>query len=120
MAPFQPFSNCETVGAWRETSRTRPSTTTMGVGPSRVRSRPTSTACRQSDGRCSIIFFQQTNRGPKRRTAIRIQHQAATGSFVFHSFCMASSVTPLLSGTNFQTKIAASTLKPPYSQYAKP
>ena len=33
---------------------------------------------------------------------------------------MSSSDTPLLSGTNFQTKSAASTLKPPYSQYAKP
>jgi len=37
------------------------------------------------------------------------------GTF-FHSFCIDSSVTPLLSGTNFQTKSAARTLNPPYSQ----
>src|SRR6187549_2168459 len=45
--------------------------------------------------------------------------QADAGSF-FQSFCIASSDMPLLSGTNFQTNSAASTLKPPYSQYAKP
>src|SRR5690349_18378076 len=43
---------------------------------------------------------------------------AAAGAF-FQSFCISSSDMPLLSGTNFQTNRAASTLKPPYSQYAK-
>jgi hypothetical protein len=37
---------------------------TTGVGPSRVRIRPTSTDCRQSEGRCSIICFKRNPAGP--------------------------------------------------------
>src|SRR3954471_20927569 len=54
-----------------------------------------------------------------RGTWLRDQAAACAGS-CFQSFFMFSSDMPLLSGTNFQTNRAASTLKPPYSQYAKP
>ena len=57
-------------------------------------------------------------RGRKHDRGVRdykISQPLSAGAF-FQSFCMFSSDMPLLSGTNFQTNRAASTLKPPYSQ----
>src|SRR6185312_6389686 len=49
--PFHFSISSATVGAVLETSKTRPSFTTTGVGPSPKSMRPTSTASRQSSGR---------------------------------------------------------------------
>jgi hypothetical protein len=52
----------------------------------------------------------------QRTAAGRDRPQAAAVVSFFQIFFMASSDTPLLSGTNFHTNTADSTLKPPYSQ----
>ena len=49
-------SSCATVGAVLDTSNTRPSLTTMGVGPSPRSIRPTNTASRQSSGNGKAVF----------------------------------------------------------------
>src|SRR3954463_572312 len=56
-APFQHSISCATVGAVFDTSNTRPSFTTMGVGPSPISIRPTSTASRQSSGRGNMLVL---------------------------------------------------------------
>src|SRR5665213_2129374 len=55
-APCHFSSKAETVGAVPETSNTRPSFTTTGVGPSPISMRPTSTASRQSCGRGKALL----------------------------------------------------------------
>ena len=54
--PFQSSSSADTVGAAFETSNTRPSFTTTGVGPSPRSMRPTRMASRQSVGRGNFLL----------------------------------------------------------------
>jgi hypothetical protein len=50
--PDHEFNSSVTVGVQCETSRTRPLTTMTGMGPAPASKRPSSSASRQSFGRC--------------------------------------------------------------------